>query len=118
MKRFIAIFIYLVFSATAFSQSVQVPSVKCEGMRGQFVLTIVDQKLKVQNDVQRIPASVPTLINRLRGESLIQVTYLQGERHKIFIENIYDLENSSNTLSKRSKRGHEMTYPLDCQKID
>lgn len=118
MKRFLAILFLFLLHTNLFALESQVPAIQCDGVRGQFVLRIIDQKLSVQNNSERTPASVPTLINRLRGKSLTQVTYIDGERYKIFIENVHDLKTSSNTFSKRSRRGHEMTYPLNCKNLN
>lgn len=115
MKGLITIFSLLI-APMLFAQT-EVPSIECVALRGQLKVYIVDQQLQITNQSDRSPASVPTLINRLRSNTLIQVTYLQGQRHRLFIENIFNLANSSNTVSVRSVKGHEMTYPLDCRHI-
>lgn len=66
---------------------------------------------------ERIPASAPTLTNRLKDKALTQVTYFEGQRHKIFISDIFEPKSQGNTLTIRSRSGHEMTYPLECEVI-
>lgn len=118
MKKVLTIFCLSVLGMLNFCLADELPKLECHALRGQIHFLIVDQQLKLIQGQERTPASIPTLINRLQGQTLTQVTYIQGQRHRIFLENVFDLENSSNTLSLRSKQGHEMTYPLNCQNIN
>ncbi|MBT5094565.1 MAG: hypothetical protein HOM21_10000, partial [Halobacteriovoraceae bacterium] len=58
--------------------------------------------------------SVSNIRTRFEGQGYTKIVKFEGQKHMIHIENKGSFSEVDDYLLIRSKKGHEMTYPLSC----
>ncbi len=124
MKICALILLLLLASTTAWST---VPEIECQTNHrsGQF-LQFNDAQLVIninrQSTTSRKIASSTITFENLRtkwnGASVEKVGYFENYKHTIHIENVNHLNDVNDYISIRSQEGHEMIYPLNCQRAN
>jgi len=67
-------------------------------------------------DSGRAIASIHTIQTMNVGNSVTKIMNFEGKRYYIHIENKDSTNSVDDYVAIRSKQGHEMIYPLECQK--
>lgn len=91
----------------------------CETAYGEKSFHIEDDRVvfnKENADTGRSISSVEMVRTEKRHKGFDKILNLQGNKHRIHIENPAELSEVSDYIVITSPKGHEMTYPLSCSK--
>ncbi|HAZ11851.1 MAG: hypothetical protein A2X86_07630 [Bdellovibrionales bacterium GWA2_49_15] len=58
------------------------------------------------------------LRTKWNGKSVEKIGYFENNKHTIHIDDVSNLSNVNDYISIRSQEGHEMIYPLSCQRTN
>ena len=94
--------------------------ISCETPRGSKQFTIkksgsVSMKSPFESKGREI-ASSAAVRTRFQGKGFTKILFVDGEKYILHIDNKNEFSSLDDYLVIRGKSGHEMTYPLDCQK--
>jgi hypothetical protein len=95
----------------------------CETAFGEKSFTIDNDKIAFSKDdetgVSRSISSIDSESIRTQRKSsgFTKTLYLNGNKHKINVENTNQFSEANDFLSITSPKGHEMTYPLNCHSV-
>lgn len=98
-------------------------AIECKTAFGEKTLTIEDQKISYQKEdeagVSRSISSVGEASVRTHKKNFgfSKTLYIDGNKHRISIQNVNSFSEADDYLSITSPKGHEMTYPLDCHSV-
>lgn len=109
--------LFIAFGTKAFAN--QNPIV-CKTHRGAKVFHIVGNRvsinLKSEEDGHRQPASTfQNARHKVNALGLTKIIFFEGQKHTVHINNMNGLSPLDDYVMITSKKGHQITYPLDCQ---
>ena len=96
------------------------PAIVCETAFGEKSFTIEDSRISFNKEDD---AGVSRSISSINGESVrthkkhqgfSKTLYIDGNKHRINVQNVNEFSDVNDYLSITSPKGHEMTYPLTC----
>ena len=64
------------------------------------------------------PISFENLRTRWNGNSVEKIGHFENYKHTIHIDDVNNLSDVNDYISIRSQEGHEMIYPLNCQRAN
>ena len=110
MKTLTTLF-FIMCNISIYASSV---SIVCETPRKNITIKLSDNKLKIGG---RFPAEAIAQRTRLRGNSISKIFFVAGDKHTLHLEDTTSFNSLNDYISIRNKKGHEMTYPVDCSEI-
>lgn len=102
------------------SQAATSTSISCSTAFGEKTFTIEDDRISFQKEDE---SGVSRAISSISGDSVrthkkhlgfSKTLYIDGNKHRINIQNTQEFSEVNDYLSITSPKGHEMTYPLNC----
>lgn len=122
--KFLALLGLLLMNISALAEDREQLSLRCETQRQSYIFQVQQKSVSFMLPIyekgkiaRRFPASNASVINHIRGRDALEVvTYFETRRFKIYI----DLKNENfegSTVSIRTRNGHEMTCPINCQPL-
>lgn len=96
------------------------PVIVCETAFGEKSFTIEDNRISFNKEDE---TGVSRSISSIDGESVrthkkhfgfSKTLYINGNKHRINVQNTNEFSDVNDYLSITSPKGHEMTYPLTC----
>lgn len=81
---------------------------------GATQVTFLDETL---SGPERQLASVEGVRTKMIGAGFTKILDFEGQRHIIHVSNVNSPSQVEDYLVIRSREGHELTYPLDCTKV-
>ncbi len=88
--------------------------VECKTARENFIVKIRDNNLTIDG---RYPAQTTAQRTRDLGKGVEKIFYLSGEKHTIHISDKSKFNELNDFISIKSRRGHEVTFPLNCSNL-
>ncbi len=116
-------FLGLIAMIHAFSTHAAAASIKCETAYGEKTFTIEDQNISFhKEDEAGISRSISSISNESvrthkKNSGFTKTLYIDGNKHRINIQNTTEFSDVNDYLSITSPKGHEMTYPLTCHSV-
>ncbi|HXH76107.1 MAG TPA: hypothetical protein VNJ08_14145 [Bacteriovoracaceae bacterium] len=98
-------------------------AIVCSTAFGEKSFTIEDQKISFHKEdeqgVSRSISSVNESAVRTHKKHLgfSKTLYIDGNKHRINVQNSKEFSDANDYLSITSPKGHEMTYPLSCHSV-
>lgn len=95
-------------------------AITCSTAFGEKTFTIEDERISFQKEDDQ---GVARSISSVGGESVrthkkhlgfTKTLYIDGNKHRINVQNVNEFSEVNDYLSITSPKGHEMTYPLNC----
>lgn len=125
----LGVFFFMVFSlfinGVAKAEALKGKSIHCKTANGEKEMTLSDKFLSFQEDSprhkfnsQRMISSSIQVKTKKHGKGIIQTLDYEGNKHKITIKDLSKFSEVHDYLTITSQKGHEMTYPLDCQMLN
>lgn len=114
-------FLGLILMIQAFSVQASTPSISCSTAFGEKTFTIDDNRISFHKEDD---AGVSRSISSVNGDSVrthkkhlgfSKTLYIDGNKHRINVQNVNEFSDVNDYLSITSPKGHEMTYPLNCR---
>lgn len=114
-------FLGLILMIQAFSAQASTPSISCSTAFGEKTFTIDDNRISFHKEDD---AGVSRSISSVNGDSVrthkkhlgfSKTLYIDGNKHRINVQNVNEFSDVNDYLSITSPKGHEMTYPLNCR---
>ena len=81
---------------------------------GQTQVTFLDESAE---GPERQLASIEGIRTKISGNGFTKIMDFEGQRHTIHVANVNSPSQVEDYLVIRSREGHELTYPLDCSKV-
>ena len=112
--------ILMIHSFNAFSAT---PSIKCSTAFGEKVFTIDDSRIAFEKEdysgAHRSISSIDgeSVRTHVKHRGFTKTLYIDGNKHRINIQNTTEFSDVNDYLSITSPKGHEMTYPLSCHSV-
>ncbi|EQC45691.1 hypothetical protein [Bacteriovorax sp. Seq25_V] len=91
-----------------------VMKVECKTARENFIVKIKDNNLTIDG---RYPAQTMAQRTRDLGKGVEKIFYLSGEKHTIHIGDKNKFSELNDFIAIKSRKGHEVTFPLNCQNL-
>ncbi len=88
-------------------------NIRCETPRQNVVLKIENNRLKIDG---RFPAETMIQRSKDRGDSKTMIFHVSGDKHTLHIANKNSPSELDDYINIKSRQGHEITYPINCQK--
>ena len=98
-------------------------AIECQTAFGEKSFVIEDGKIAFsKEDAEGVSRS----ISSVKGESVrthtkhlgfVKTLYIDGNKHRISVQNTNEFSDANDYLSITSPKGHEMTYPLTCHSV-
>jgi hypothetical protein len=113
----------LLFIHAFSSQAATGRGIECQTAFGEKRFVIEDGRISFQKEdaegVSRSISSVAAESVRTHTKHLgfTKTLYIDGNKHKINIQNAHEFSDVNDYLSITSPKGHEMTYPLSCHSV-
>lgn len=94
-------------------------AVKCETAFGEKQFTISDERVSFDkaDGANRSISSVDSVRTQKKNSGFTKTLYIDGNKHRIHIDNANEFSDVNDYLSITSPKGHEMTYPLSCHSV-
>ncbi len=96
------------------------PQIICTTPRESKVVLIKESAVALSTPEklinQRTVASVSSVRTKHEGKGFTKIIYLDGIKHTIHIEDENKFSDISDYMVMRSQEGHEITYPLTCNR--
>jgi hypothetical protein len=94
-------------------------SITCTTPRESKVLVIKKESISLSRPYldqgNRGVASASSIRTKVKGNGFTKVLFINGDKHTIHVEDKKSFSEVNDYLVIRSRIGHEMTYPLNCQ---
>lgn len=116
-------FLGLILMIHAFSAQATVPAISCSTAFGEKIFTIENERISFQKEDE---SGVSRAISSVNGDSVrthkkhlgfTKTLYIDGNKHRINVQNINEFSEVNDYLSITSPKGHQMTYPLNCHSV-
>lgn len=116
-------FLGLILIIHTFSASAATGGIECKTAFGEKTFVIEDGRISFQKEDSE---GVSRSISSISGDSVRTQTkhlgftktlYIDGNKHRINIQNTNEFSDVNDYLSITSPKGHEMTYPLTCHSV-
>jgi hypothetical protein len=97
--------------------------IECSTAFGEKKFVIEDNKISFhKTDHMGADRSISSLDSQsvrtqVKHLGFIKTLYIDGNKHRIGIQNVSAFSEANDYLSITSPKGHEMTYPLNCRSI-
>ncbi len=88
-------------------------NLRCETPRQNVVIKIENNKLKIDG---RFPAETIVQRSKVQGQSKTMIFHAGGDKHTLHIANKDKPSELSDYINIKSRQGHEITYPVNCEK--
>lgn len=91
----------------------------CETAYGEKSFHIEDERVVFSKDTVdsgRSISSIETVRTEKRHKGFDKILNLNGNKHRIHIDNPSELSDVNDYMVITSPKGHEMTYPLSCRR--
>lgn len=82
---------------------------------GATQVTFLDETLE---GPERQLASVEGIRTKILGNGFTKIMDFEGQRHTIHVADMNSPSQVEDYLVIRSREGHELTYPLDCSRVE
>jgi hypothetical protein len=98
-------------------------AISCSTAFGEKTFTIEDDRISFQKEDE---SGVSRSISSIQGDSVrthkkhlgfTKTLYIDGNKHRINIQNSHEFSEVNDYLSITSPKGHEMTHPLNCHSV-
>lgn len=115
-------FLGLVLMIHSFS-SHAATGISCQTAFGEKSFTIFEDQISFSKEdetgVSRSISSVTSESVRThkKNQGFTKTLYLNGQKHRINVQNTNEFSDVNDYLSITSPKGHEMTYPLTCLSV-
>lgn len=99
------------------------PSISCSTAFGEKTFTIEENRISFQKeDDQGVSRSISSIDGdsvrtHKKNSGFTKTLYIDGNKHRINIQNTNEFSDVNDYLSITSPKGHEMTYPLTCHSV-
>jgi hypothetical protein len=110
MKTLIILFTILT-SINSFASGLKI---SCETARKNISIKLQNNDLKFEG---RFPAQTIVQRSKISGQSLTKIFFVAGDKHTLHIGDKSQFSDSRDFISIQNQEGHEITYPISCQKI-
>lgn len=99
------------------------PAIVCSTAFGEKTFTIDDDRISFHKEDE---SGASRSISSINGESVrthkkhlgfTKTLYIDGNKHRINVQNANEFSEVNDYLSITSPKGHEMTYPLTCHSV-
>jgi hypothetical protein len=116
-------FLGLILMIHAFNSNASTGDIQCSTAFGEKSFTINDSGIAFQKEDD---AGVSRSISSVLGDSVrthkkfqgfTKTLYIDGNKHRINIQDTHAFSDVNDYLSITSPKGHEMTYPLNCHSV-
>jgi hypothetical protein len=113
-------FLGLLLMIHAFDSGASTPSITCTTAFGEKTFTIEDNRISFQKEddeaASRSISSVSgdSVRTHKKHQGFSKTLYIDGNKHRINVQNVNEFSDVNDYLSITSPKGHEMTYPLTC----
>jgi hypothetical protein len=104
----------------AFSSHAKASTIVCETAFGEKSFRIDDDRISFQKEdesgIRRAISSIDgsSVRTHKKQNGFTKTLYVDGNKHRINIQNVNQFSDVNDYLSITSPKGHEMTYPLTC----
>jgi hypothetical protein len=97
--------------------------ITCSTAFGEKSFTIEDDRISFHKEDE---TGASRSISSVNGESVrtqkknlgfTKTLYIDGNKHRINVQNVNEFSDVNDYLSITSPKGHEMTYPLNCHSV-
>lgn len=116
-------FMMLALMVHAFSANAATPKIECKTAFGEKSFTIEDDGIAFQKEddagISRSISSVSkeSVRTQMKSHGFTKTLYMNGNKHRINIEDVNSFSDVNDYLCITSPKGHEMTYPLTCRSV-
>ncbi len=116
-------FFGLILMIHAFSSHASTGAIICSTAFGEKTFTIENERISFQKEdemgVSRSISSIDAESVRTHKKHLgfSKTLYIDGNKHRINVQNANAFSDVNDYLSITSPKGHEMTYPLNCHSV-
>lgn len=116
-------FLGLILMIHMMSAQAATPAIECSTAFGEKTFTIDNEHISFKKEDD---AGVNRAISSISGDSIrtqvkhlgfSKTLYIDGNKHRINIQNTNEFSEVNDYLSITSPKGHEMTYPLNCHSV-
>ncbi len=113
-------FLGLLLVIHTMSASAATGTISCSTAFGEKTFTIEADRISFhREDVEGISRSISSVTGdsvRTHKKNLgfTKTLYIDGNKHRINVQNTNEFSDVNDYLSITSPKGHEMTYPLNC----
>jgi D-lyxose ketol-isomerase len=91
-------------------------AVFCKSFYGEKELTIGPDHIAFHKSQEgRFVSSTLKANTRKKFSGLDKIVYVDGNKHKVHIENLKKLSENTDYLTITNQNGHKITYPLICK---
>ena len=114
MKTLLLLLTLSFFAQTSFA------SIICQSARMDKSIKISNSSVTFinsdyeSNSPQRVIASINSVRTRITAKGLTKILNYEGHKHTIYINNTSKFSSFDDYITIRSKKGHEVIYPLEC----
>ena len=102
------------------SQALAAPQIICTTPRESKVVLIKETSIALSTPEklinQRTVASVSSVRTKIEGKGFTKIIFMNGIKHTIHIDDQAQFSDTNDYMVMRSNEGHEITYPLTCNK--
>ena len=103
----------------SFAGSLFAKEIVCHTAGMTKVFVIKDNRVSFFNPLEKIGnsrtvASVLGVRTKLKGQGFTKITYMNNNKYMIHVENKKQFSNINDYLTIRTRKGHQMTYHLEC----
>lgn len=116
-------FLGLILMIHIMSVEAKASAIECSTGFGEKTFTIEDNRISFHKEDE---SGVSRSISSVDGDSVrtqkknmgfSKTLYIDGNKHRINIQNANEFSDVNDYLSITSPKGHEMTYPLTCHSV-
>ena len=94
----------------------QANELKCSDPRGQHTIIVGKSTMKIISSKNiRDIASIKNVRTKLTANGFTKSALSKGLKHIVHVENIESPNSLNDYMIIRNSKGHEITYPLECQ---
>lgn len=114
--------LFIVFSTLFIMAQTAQASIICESSRMRNDLKITDSTVAFfdaeESGESRSIASSSVLGARTqrKGSGFTKIVYFEGQKHTIHINDVNNFSDMDDYITIRSQKGHEVIYPLSCER--
>lgn len=116
-------FIGLILMIHSFNAHSATGAISCSTAFGEKTFTIDDEHIAFKKEDE---SGISRAISSVSGDSIrthkkhlgfTKTIYIDGNKHRISVQNVKSFSDANDYLSITSPKGHEMTYPLNCHSV-
>ena len=98
-------------------------SIECQTAFGEKSFVIEDGRISFsKEDAEGVSRSISSVTGdsvrtHTKHNGFMKTLYIDGNKHRINVQNTNEFSDVNDYLSITSPKGHEMTYPLTCHSV-